>query len=342
MESEELRFGSIADIYYALIGEKMPKQMDLLDIWFPDLIIAVDESDGNTKVPAEYKDLEYKIHAVRYKGRLYSGESKRVSQILGRLTGTAAGNKEKERKTAELIQKHVVEQFIVDMELTPRLKDHVDELFQRLTDDQLEELYQFLLEHLYELIHYRKSLDDYHRKTEPFPFDDEVFDSILYDAAYQLNLESYEGLRNAYLWLLTGGLLRNETGRILRMYDSSFIAIYRQQGATEDIEDKLNYLFYPENYHSFYTGDDLEKQFPGIEWYCDQCRAHLNEQEGFDDHLPEWTCTQCGYINPIGIDQIYETEEDYRHGVRKVDHVDFAHAIDERRKEIEEEKNKES
>lgn len=126
------------------------------------------------------------------------------------------------------------------------------------------------------------------------------------------------------------------------MYDSSFIAIYRQQGVTEDIEDKLNYLFCPENYHSFYAGDDLDKQFPGIEWYCDQCRAHLNEQEGFDDHLPEWKCTQCGYTNPIGIDQIYETEEDYRHGVRKVDHVDFAHAIDERRKEIEEEKNKES
>lgn len=342
MEEEELRFGDIARIYYDLLEEKMPKQMDLLDCWFPDLIIAVDASDGNTKVPAEYKDLEYKIHAVRYKGRLYSGESKRVSQILGRLTGTAAGNKEKERKTAELIQKHVVEQFIVDMELTPRLKDHVDELFQRLTDEQLEELYQFLLQHLYDLIQYRKSLDDYQRKTEPFPFDDEVFDGILYNAAYQLNLESYEGLRNAYLWLLTGGLLRNETGRILRMYDSSFIAIYRQQGVTEDIEDKLNYLFYPENYHSFYAGDDLDKQFPGIEWYCDQCRAHLNEQEGFDDHLPEWKCTQCGYTNPIGIDQIYETEEDYRHGVRKVDHVDFAHAIDERRKEIEEEKNKES
>ena len=115
MEQEELRFGDIAGIYYDFVGEKMPKQMDLLDTWFPDLVIAVDESDGNTKVPAEYKDLEYKIHAVRYKGRLYSGESKRVSQILGRLTGTAAGNKEKERKTAELIQKHVVEQFIVDM-----------------------------------------------------------------------------------------------------------------------------------------------------------------------------------------------------------------------------------
>ena len=98
MEDEELRFGDVASIYYDLLEEKMPKQMDLLDMWFPGLIITEDASDGNTKVPAEYKDLEYKIHAVRYKGRLYAGESKRVSQILGRLTGTAAGNKEKEQK----------------------------------------------------------------------------------------------------------------------------------------------------------------------------------------------------------------------------------------------------
>lgn len=336
MEDEELRFGSIASIYYDLSGEKMPKQMDLLEIWFPGLIIAVDDSDGQTKIPAEYKDLEYKIHAVRYKGRLYAGESKRVAQILGRLTGTAAGNKEKERKAAELIQKHVVEQFIVDMELTPRLQENTDKLLDRLPEDKLNELYQFLFQLLYELIHYRKSLDDYQRKTEPFPIDDEVFDGIIYNAAYQLNLETCAGLRNAYLWLLTGGLLRNEAGRILRMYDSSFIAIHRQHGVTGDIEDKLNYLLYPENFHSFYAGDDLDKQFPGIEWYCDQCGAHLNEQEGFDDHLPEWKCTACGYANPIGIDQIYETEEDFTQGVRKVDPVDFAHAIDKRRKEIEE------
>lgn len=32
MEQEELRFGDIAGIYYDLVGEKMPKQMDLLDI----------------------------------------------------------------------------------------------------------------------------------------------------------------------------------------------------------------------------------------------------------------------------------------------------------------------
>ena len=91
MEKRSLRFGSIVEIYYELKGEKLPKQMELLDIWFPGLVITIDESDGKTKTPAEYVDREYKIHAVRYQGRLYAGASKRVSQILGRLTGTASG-----------------------------------------------------------------------------------------------------------------------------------------------------------------------------------------------------------------------------------------------------------
>lgn len=105
MNNSDLRFGSIVAIYYNLKDEKIPKQMDLLDTWFPGLIILEMESDGKTKVPAEYVDREYMIHAVRYNGKLYSGESKRVSQILGRLIGTASGNQEKERKSAELIQK---------------------------------------------------------------------------------------------------------------------------------------------------------------------------------------------------------------------------------------------
>lgn len=45
--------------------------------------------------------------------------------------------------------------------------------------------------------------------------------------------------RIAFLWLLTGSLLRNETGRVLRMYDSSFIAIRRQMSETGELEDKL-------------------------------------------------------------------------------------------------------
>lgn len=340
MRNPNLRFGNIAAIYYNLKDEKVPKQMDLLDIWFPGLIIQEMESDGKTKVPAEYVDREYMIHAVRYNGKLYSGGSKRVSQILGRLTGTASGNQEKERKSAEMIQKHVAEQFIRDMELTPRLKENVENLIDQLSDGQLEEMDQQIFDLLYDLAEQRKGMDDYSRKTEPFAMDDEVFDGVIYNAAYQLNLESYDGLCNAFLWLLTGGLLRNETGRVLRLYDSSFIAVNRQISETGELEDKLNYLFHPEEYYDTYSGDDLDNRFPGIEWYCDQCGAHLNEQEGFDDHLPSWKCLKCGVENKLSVEEIYDNHEDWRNGIRKADPDKLADALEVRQQEIDAQKKK--
>jgi hypothetical protein len=340
MNNSDLRFGSIVAIYYNLKDEKIPKQMDLLDTWFPGLIILEMESDGKTKVPAEYVDREYMIHAVRYNGKLYSGESKRVSQILGRLIGTASGNQEKERKSAELIQKHVAEQFIRDMELTPRLKENVESLFGQLSDEQLDEMDQQIFELLYDLAEQRKEMDDYSRKTEPFSMDDEVFDGVIYNAAYQLNLESYDGLCNAFLWLLTGGLLRNETGRVLRLYDSSFIAVNRQISETGELKDKLNYLFHPEEYYDTYSGDDLDNRFPGIEWYCDQCGAHLNEQEGFDDHLPSWKCLKCGFENKLSVGEIYDNHEDWRNGIRKADPDKLADALEVRQQEIDAQKKK--
>lgn len=334
MEKRSLRFGSIVEIYYELKGEKLPKQMELLDIWFPGLVITIDESDGKTKTPAEYVDREYKIHAVRYQGRLYAGASKRVSQILGRLTGTASGNQEKERRSAELIQRNVAEQFVTDMDLTPRLQENTAALLEKLTEEKKEMLGQQIFDLLYALADLRSTTDRYILDTELFALDDEVFDSILYNAAYQLNLGSFSGLCNAWLWLLTGGLLRNETGRVLRLYESSFIAIRRQISETGELKDKLNTLFYPETYHSFYRGDDLDHRFPGVEWYCDRCDAHLNEQDGFDDHLPEWTCTACGYVNNLDINEIYANDEDWDNR-RSVDPEDFNAAIEQRRKEIE-------
>lgn len=91
MEEFDFRFGKIAQLYYEIANQKVPCQMDLLDEWFPGLMIITDSSDGNTKTPAEYQELSYVIHAVKYHGRLYSGGSTRVSQILGRLIGTASG-----------------------------------------------------------------------------------------------------------------------------------------------------------------------------------------------------------------------------------------------------------
>lgn len=199
---------------------------------------------------------------------------------------------------------------------------------------------QQIFELLYDLAEQRKEMDDYSRKTEPFSMDDEVFDGVIYNAAYQLNLESYDGLCNAFLWLLTGGLLRNETGRVLRLYDSSFIAVNRQISETGELKDKLNYLFHPEEYYDTYSGDDLDNRFPGIEWYCDQCGAHLNEQEGFDDHLPSWKCLKCGFENKLSVGEIYDNHEDWRNGIRKADPDKLADALEVRQQEIDAQKKK--
>ena len=193
-------------------------------------------SDGNIKKPAEYIDHEFMIHAVKYHGHYYSGGSTRISQITGRLTGTAKGNQEKERKTAELIQKHLASRFITDMELTPFLKNNVLEKLDVLDEDNTNAFGQRLLDLIFNLTDQRSKMDEYARSNVLFPYDDEVFDGIIYNTAYQLELGTTEGLGNAYLWLLTGSLLRNETGRVLRMYDSSFIAIRRQISEKETLK----------------------------------------------------------------------------------------------------------
>lgn len=336
-EKTELRFGNIARIYYEISGEKFPSQLDLLEEWFPGLIVSVEPSDNATRKPADYVDREYRIHAVRYQGRLYSGGSTRISQICGRLTGTASGNQEKERKTAELIQKHVAECFIRDMELTPALKENVARHLTEWSEEQMTVLHQTVFELLYSLAQSRKETDEYDRKTEAFAMDDETFDGVIYNAAYQLKLSSFAGLCNAYLWLLVGSLLRNESGRVLRLYDSSFIAIRRQSGENGELVNKLNCLFYPDSYEYTYSGDDLENRFPGVEWYCDECGAHLNEQEDFDDNLPSWKCTACGYENRLDASEIYENEEDWENRVQPVNWKKFQAALEERKKEKQEE-----
>lgn len=332
----DFRFGNIAALYYEIIDQKMPRQLDLLDTWFPGLILVTDPSDGETKRDAQYADQELLIHAVKYHGRYYSGDSARISQISGRLVGTAAGNKEKERKSAELIQKHVAECFVRDMTLTPRLKDNTARLLDRLTQDQKIRMRDSMQDLILELSEKRESEDPDEKESEAFPMEDETFDGTIYNAEYQLSLASDSGLNNAYLWLLTGSLLRNETGRVLRMYDSSFIAIRRRPSENGELTDQLNYLMHPEEYEYTFAGDekDLEHRFPDIEWYCDGCGAHLNDQEGFDDHLPLWKCRACGYENRLDMDQIYDNEEDWENRINPVDAEKFKDAVERRRREL--------
>lgn len=345
MQKLDFRFGNVASVYYEIAGTKLPKQLDLLDTWFPGMIITEDDSDGETKTPASYADYEYMIHAVKYHGKFYSGDSARVSQIAGRLIGTASANKEKERKSAELIQKHVADCFVNDMALTPRLKDNAAKLFGKLSGNQLNDMRQRLHELVYDLAEQRNAAGDYDRKTEAFPMDDETFDGTVYNAAYQLHLKTFTGLCDCYQWLLTGSLLRNEVGRVLRLYDSSFIAVRRQISETGRLTDKLNYLFHPEQYWNTFNGDekDLLERFPDVEWYCDGCGAHLNEQEGFDDHLSSWKCKVCGCENKLDYGEIYDNDEDCQNRINPVNVKKFEEAVELRRMELEREKeNKEN
>lgn len=330
----ELRLGYFLQLYYDIQKKPMPKQLDLLNIWFGDLIIRVRETDGISKEDPEYIDTERMIYASRYHHYLYSGGNNRVTYITGKLVGTAKSNLEKERKTAEIIQKGIARKFIDDMDALSDWRDHIDNILSGLYENQLSDLhhsfYMFCVRAAEK--HYEK--DEYDRDRELYSFDDEVFDQIIYNAFYQLQRFEYDGLLYAFMWLLLGCLLRNECGRLCRTFDSSFAPIYKIPSETGHLLDKLWYLAEPEAYEPYYKGEDVQNRFPGIEWYCDQCGAHLNEQPGFDDHLNQWQCRKCGHINSISFDEIYENEEDFDNGIQRETEEDFNKAIERRKKEL--------
>ena len=327
----ELRFGNTAALLFTAMGEKPMKQLDLLDLFFPCLFVAETEAAGNS-MDAEFDDQNMVIRAVRKNNSLHVGSGRRVSQILGRLCGTAKGNQEKERRTALLLQKKAAEVICTDREYMLVLQDNIREIINVLNDESREAFVILLGIFLTELSYREKE------ECDPdilFPLDPEVFEGIVYHAIKQFKSGDWEGIRNAWLWILIGSLLRNESGRVLRFYDSSFIMVNRMPSEEETFEDRLNFLLHPEEYESVYYGDDLDRKYPGIEFYCDACGAHLNRQEGFDDHQNPWKCTECGHENEISENVIYNSEEDWRMGKGPLDGQDIMKAIQRRREEQE-------
>ena len=43
----------------------------------------------------------------------------------------------------------------------------------------------------------------------------------------------------------------------------------------------------------------MGERFPDVDWFCDRCDAHLNNQDNFNDHKYIWPCTECGFKNSI-------------------------------------------
>ena len=325
-----LYFGNIVDLYYSFINEKSPRQLDLIDVWFPGLLI--EQRDKNTGKEPDYDQNEYVIYADKNNGLYYSGgNSNRVTQIVGRLVGKAKSNQEKGRKDAELIRKHLGRELTTDFAHIERLQDNTAELLSKIPDDRLNDFHELLFNSMMDLVDSRNDMRDEERIDEPFPFDDYVFDDLIYNVAYQLHLFSFEGLVNAYLWLLLGGFLRNQVGSLTKMFHSGFVAVNRQLSEFGTLYDKINFLFNPEEYYSTYNGDDVDSKYPDTTWKCDKCGAILNQQEGFDENLDEWECQDCHHINKLDISKVYNNEEDYLND-RPVDSDDYYAAIEEKKK----------
>lgn len=53
----------------------------------------------------------------------------------------------------------------------------------------------------------------------------------------------------------------------------------------------------------------MAARFPEVDWYCDECDAHLNDQSGFDDESSSWHCAECGHKNRIAADEIFDPYE---------------------------------
>ncbi|MCI6914061.1 MAG: hypothetical protein MR799_01075 [Lachnospiraceae bacterium] len=324
----EYRVGYLGQLFFQdVLQMKVPKQLDLLDFFYPNLLVEEIPSDGNTKTEARFNDASCMIQAVLYHDQYYVGGSKRVTQIAGRLLGTAKGSQEKERVTARMIQKATTDLLVKHPDIVRFLRDMNIERLSILPEEILGRFIDSVSHYINTTNAYYANMTEEDFLQTAFPFQVETFEALSTDLYYQWSLESIESLGTVWTWLTLAALLRNEVLRLHLTYLSSLEPRIREddQRITKDDIKK---------YGSFYDGDDLDKRFPGIEWYCDRCGEHLNEQTGFDDHLHIWTCQKCGYDNVISLDEIYYCDKEYEAGEAPVNKEDFGRALKERQEEI--------
>lgn len=335
----ELRLGILGSLWFGeALQMKMPKQLDLLDYFFPGLLITEIESDENTKQEAEFDDTKMKFRAVRYHGKYYTGGSRRVTQILGRLIGTAKGSREKERVTAARIRKHVADQFAAEPETVKIQKKIITEKLSLFTQEELNRFtagFSALLENLSDT--WNSQDPEIYAAETLSPFTEEVFTALWKDVDYQCRLGTAEGVITAWCWLLFGALLRNDVIRLHTVVLSSLEPRYTEN---DDRLHRLSDAEKKDGWESFYAGDDLDRRFPGVDWFCDRCGEFLNAQPGFDDHLPEWKCLNCGYVNKLSMDQIWDSKVEYEQGAKSVDSDDFCKALRDREAELQDRKEK--
>lgn len=329
----QLRFSVIEAVCNSYMPSKVKNHMDSLEHWLPGTVIHLRDSKEGEKIPPSFCYDDCIIYASMYRENIYATGDSAVTQIMGRLYGSARRNEEKERRNSELIRKRVSRELVEDRDLLSQLIRNIKEKVAMLEENVRYDLCEDLRNLVFELADKRTRMSHLERDSEAAAMDDEVFDGILYDAAYQLKDLTVDGTARAILWLMLGGLLRNEAGRVYRVFNSAFVPAFRQGDLSASISDKLEALYFDERYEDTYAGDDIENRFPGIEWMCDNCGAYLNVQPGFDDHLSVWQCRSCGALNPISVEFIFPNEEEHERK-RPVDWERVQEALERRKKEL--------
>lgn len=319
--------GYIGELLFRdVLGAKIPKQLDLLAFFYPDLIITEEPAETIMKEEAFFDDKDLMIHAEKRNDSFYAGGSKRVSQITSRLIGTSKGGQEKERQTAIRIRERIARELTVQHYPIAMLLNYWKGILNELEEEDLK-LFTALVSVYIDNVTDRYINHPDESGAEAFPFRDDVFQ------AYQerlINAWNNASLECVIVWLLLGALLRNEISGVVLRFACDF-CFFSEAASLPDMEA------YTE---SFYEGDDLDKRFPGIEWFCDRCGARLDHQPGFDDHLRVWKCTKCGYKNPIEINEIYDSDEAWEAKRPPVDPEDFYRALKRRTDELDEESKK--
>ena len=309
-------------LFHFVLKVKVPKQLDLLDFFYPELIVSEEPAISILKEEAFFDDKDLMIHAEKRNNSFYAGGSKRVSQITARLIGTSKGGQEKERQTAVRIRERIAQELTIQHYPIAKLLHYWKEILEALDEDVRKLLTDLLSAYIDNVIdRYVNHPDE--AGSEPFPFRDDIF------SAYQerlVNAWNKASLECVIVWLLLGALLRNEISCLVLRYACDF-CFFSEAASLPDMET------YTE---SFYEGDDLDKRFPGIEWFCDRCGDRLDHQIGFDDHLRVWKCTKCGYKNRIEISEIYDSDEAWEEKRSPIDPDDFYRALKRRTDELDE------
>lgn len=246
------------------------------------------------------------------------------------------------------MQKRMASDLCHNQEAILFYRDHIAQLIYDLEEDQPDRFCELVLDYMNGVIDRRERQTAAEREDESFPIDDDIFAETMHNITYQWLLEGnrrqgdpdvqetddLETTANSFTWLLLLSLLRNECGRLNRVYLSTFQPRSSYRPAAHVVEytetDDPDLIGKVED---IYTGNDLDRRFPGIEWYCDRCGEYLNIQPGFDDHLHEWRCKKCGFVNRISLDDIYDTDAERQNGQAPTDREAFTKALNERTNE---------